>query len=140
MNIEGFFQNLALVEFHIKWIRILWGPGVFYLVFIGNSITYSTVAGCCCHCNSPDLCLNSYQCSGPGLAPHYVLHTTTTLLLLTKNFNNLQNDYVHPLSQTKKELENLKTLFAYKSVSKTLLSFQGQVNSIYEQSYISQVL
>jgi hypothetical protein len=38
------------------------------------------------------------QCSGPGLAPHYVLHTTTALLLLTKNFNNLHNDYVHPFS------------------------------------------
>ena len=46
---------------------------------------------------APALTLTSaVHYSGPGLAPHYVLHTTTTLLLLTKNFNNLQNDYVHP--------------------------------------------
>ena len=28
MNIWGFFPNLALVEYHTKWIRIMRGPGV----------------------------------------------------------------------------------------------------------------
>ena len=32
-----FFSNLALVEFHTKWIRIKQGPGVFF------SILYPTI-------------------------------------------------------------------------------------------------
>ena len=28
MNIWGFFPDLALVEYHTKWIRIMRGPGV----------------------------------------------------------------------------------------------------------------
>ena len=39
MNIEGFFQNLALVEFYTKWIRIMWGPGVIGILVSGNFVS-----------------------------------------------------------------------------------------------------
>ena len=32
MNILGFFSNLALVEFHTKWIQIMWGSGVSWIL------------------------------------------------------------------------------------------------------------
>ena len=37
MNILGFFPNLALVEYHTKWICIEWGPGLCTLLKVSKS-------------------------------------------------------------------------------------------------------